>query len=95
MTAPLVTPLGTRYTDSTVEAGSRKALTHLARPIRHNRPGTLWERVEESGADLVTINGWLAIDTGQHNCAGGTIEAGYAHERGCGLEPLYHFGGVA
>lgn len=48
MTAPLITPFGTRYTDDTVEAGCRTALAHLKRPIRHSTPGTLWERVADN-----------------------------------------------
>lgn len=39
--------------------------------------------------DPMRIEGtWLVVESGKHNCAGGTVEAGYAHERGCGLEPV-------
>lgn len=51
MTAPLITPFGTRYADDTVEAGCSTALAHLKRSIRHRIPGTLWERVAESARD--------------------------------------------
>ena len=50
MTAPLVSRFGNRYTDNALEAASREALTHLARPIRQRIPGTLWERAAESAA---------------------------------------------
>jgi hypothetical protein len=33
-------------------------------------------------------SGWLVEDVGEHTCAGGTPESGYAHEPSCGLEPL-------
>jgi hypothetical protein len=39
-------------------------------------------------ASLSIDSGWLVDDLGRHTCAGGTPEAGYAHEPGCGLEPL-------
>jgi hypothetical protein len=31
---------------------------------------------------------WLAVETNEHNCAGGTMESGGAHEAHCGLEPI-------
>lgn len=43
---------------------------------------------DEVSGELHIINGWLVQDTGEHTCAGGGPEAGGAHERGCGLEPL-------
>jgi hypothetical protein len=35
---------------------------------------------------LKIINGWLAYDTQEHNCAGGTPESSYMHEAHCGYE---------
>ena len=32
--------------------------------------------------------GMLVYETGRHNCAGGHIASGYAHEPGCGYEPV-------
>ncbi len=37
---------------------------------------------------LSIMNGWLVYETGIHSCAGDTAESGYAHERGCGYEPV-------
>jgi len=51
-------------------------------------PGTLWDRLEESGRYLVVINGWLTAMVGEHNCAGGSPESGYTHEPYCGFEPI-------
>lgn len=34
------------------------------------------------------MSGWLVSYVGEHTCGGGTIESSYAHEPGCGWEPL-------
>lgn len=42
-----------------------------------------------TGAPRLALHGdWLVEDVGRHTCAGGTPEAGYMHEPGCGLEPV-------
>jgi hypothetical protein len=46
-----------------------------------NRTRPDWDRVK-------IINGWLAYDTQEHNCAGGTPESSYMHEAHCGYEPI-------
>lgn len=38
--------------------------------------------------DMQIINGWLAVSVDHCTCAGGGPECNYAHENGCGLEPL-------
>lgn len=94
MSAPFVTSLRNPITPPAVTVSGEAALATLKRGIRGG-VGTLWERAEESGADLVTINGWLCVDTGEHNCAGGFAAIGYAHEPGCGLEPIYQLRGTS
>jgi len=51
-------------------------------------PGTLWDRVEESGSALRVIKGWLAEEVYHHTCGGGTVDVNFAHEPYCGIEPL-------
>lgn len=41
-----------------------------------------------SPESVIVVNGWACVETGHHNCAGGTAESGYHHEKFCGLEPL-------
>lgn len=45
--------------------------------------------------DVTVVNHWLVGYTGEHNCAGGTIEVSYAHEPGCGYEPLVNLAGMS
>jgi hypothetical protein len=45
--------------------------------------------VTEQTPPRLAIDGdWLVEDVGRHTCAGGTPESSYAHEPGCGLEPI-------
>jgi hypothetical protein len=34
------------------------------------------------------VNGWLVENVNHHTCGAGTAESGYAHEPGCGQEPI-------
>jgi len=46
------------------------------------------EDANGTSTEYRVVNGYLVEATGEHNCAGGTPEAGYAHEQWCGYEPL-------
>jgi hypothetical protein len=45
--------------------------------------------VNDIDATKLRIQGnWLVYDVGQHTCGGYGPESGYAHEPGCGYEPV-------
>ena len=43
---------------------------------------------ETDDQKLSIMNGWLVYDVGEHTCGGYGPESGYAHEPGCGFEPV-------
>lgn len=45
-------------------------------------------KLEEHGRGYEIINGWLVEASEGCTCAGGGSEVGYAHEGGCGYQPL-------
>jgi hypothetical protein len=40
------------------------------------------------GIVMRIVNGWIVEEVNECTCAGGFAAVGYAHERGCGLEPV-------
>lgn len=48
--------------------------------MRSDYDGQLWQRVEESGRNLVVVNDWLCDDR---------TDEGYQDGLGCTLEPIY------
>jgi hypothetical protein len=52
------------------------------------KPATPAGLTSEDLTRMTIRNGWIVCDTGEHNCAGGTVEASGIHEPACGLEPV-------
>ena len=46
------------------------------------------DAIEADGDKLSIMFGWLVYDVGEHTCGGYGPESGYAHEPGCGFEPV-------
>ena len=46
------------------------------------------DAIEADGDKLSIMLGWLVYDVGEHTCGGYGPESGYAHEPGCGFEPV-------
>ena len=46
------------------------------------------DAIEADGDKLSIMFGWLVHDVGEHTCGGYGPESGYAHEPGCGFEPV-------
>ena len=46
------------------------------------------DAIEADGDKLSIMSGWLVYDVGEHTCGGYGPESGYAHEPGCGFEPV-------
>lgn len=44
--------------------------------------------IEADDDKLSIMFGWLVYDVGEHTCGGYGPESGYAHEPGCGFEPV-------
>lgn len=45
--------------------------------------------------DVTVVNHWLVEYTGEHNCAGGTVESSGLHEPECGYVPLVNLAGMS
>ena len=46
------------------------------------------DAIEADDDKLSIMFGWLVYDVGEHTCGGYGPESGYAHEPGCGFEPV-------
>ena len=46
------------------------------------------DAIEADDDKLSIMSGWLVYDVGEHTCGGYGPESGYAHEPGCGFEPV-------
>ena len=46
------------------------------------------DAIETDDDKLSIMFGWLVYDVGEHTCGGYGPESGYAHEPGCGFEPV-------
>ena len=85
-------------TGQTVTAEYAKA--HPDTTVRETRKAGKWRRraeaaeaklaaIEADDDDKLSImSGWLVYDMGEHTCGGYGPESGYAHEPGCGFEPV-------
>ena len=77
-----------------VVRGLLDRLTHMteARDNARAEVERLTAKLDAIEADddnkLSIMFGWLVYDVGAHTCGGYGPESGYAHEPGCGLEPV-------
>ena len=46
------------------------------------------DAIEADDDKLSIMFGWLVYDVGEHTCGGYGPESGYAHEPGCGFDPV-------
>ena len=46
------------------------------------------ELLDGDAGKLSIMSGWLVFEVGEHTCGGYGPESGYAHEPGCGYEPV-------
>lgn len=56
--------------------------------VRHNLGGYTMTNPRTEAAEFAVIGEWFCGHVDGCTCAGGTLESSYAHEQGCGWEPL-------
>lgn len=70
-------------TQMLLDASERDALREEIEKLR--RDGLVID-----SSKLSIMYGWLVYDVGEHTCGGYGPESNYAHEPGCGFEPMVH-----